>query len=85
MVTLLTQLIHTHDTEINWNKCTKFVPKKCDLIVYDIDDTHPYPRFKIGDGTTTIVNLPFTVEVTMEQLLNVKDGVGYLDAGRIAD
>ena len=47
------------DTEVNWNKAINFIPKKNELIIYDIDDTHPEPRFKFGDGTTTVGNLPF--------------------------
>lgn len=47
------------DTETNWNKATNFIPKKNEIIIYDIDSTHPEPRFKFGDGITTVINLPF--------------------------
>lgn len=32
---------------------------KGELIVYDIDDTHPYERIKIGDGVQNVNDLPF--------------------------
>ena len=80
---LKTRIIHTHDVEVNWNKCTNFIPNKGEIIVYDPDATHRYTRFKTGDGITTIVNLPFTIDTTIDEALNTKDGIHYLDAGRI--
>lgn len=54
-----TRIIHKHDTETNWNKATNFIPMKGEIIVYDIDDTYNYERFKIGDGITNVNNLSF--------------------------
>ena len=48
-----------HDIEANWNKAVNFIPMVAETIVYDIDDTHDKPRFKIGDGIRTVVELPF--------------------------
>ena len=56
---LIGRIIHKHDIEENWNKATGFIPKQGEIIVYDIDDNYNYERFKIGDGNTTVVNLPF--------------------------
>jgi len=53
------RIVHKHDTASNWAKATSFVPMKGELIIYDIDDTHDYERFKIGDGKTTVNALPF--------------------------
>lgn len=53
------RIINKHDTEENWVKATNFVPKQGELIVYDIDATHPHERFKIGDGVTFVNDLPF--------------------------
>lgn len=50
---------HTHATEAEWNKKENGVPKKGEFIVYDPDDTHLSPRFKIGDGVKTIKQLSF--------------------------
>ena len=55
------RIIHKHDTEANWNKATNFIPKQGELIVYDIDNTHSYERFKVGDGATNVNSLPFVV------------------------
>ena len=62
---IATRIIHKHDTEQNWNKATSFIPKQGELIIYDKDTTHSYERFKIGDGTTTVVNLPFTLDIIL--------------------
>ncbi len=47
------------DTEANWNKAINFIPLKGEVIIYSTDDTHPFSRIKVGDGITTIINLPF--------------------------
>lgn len=48
-----------HDTEANWKKATNFRPEAGELIVYDADNTHSAPRFKVGDGTKLVNALPF--------------------------
>ena len=53
------RIVHKHDTEANWLKATNFYPKQGEIIVYDIDDTYSYERFKIGDGKTLVSALPF--------------------------
>ena len=53
-----TRIINKHDTEENWSKAN-FIPKQGELIIYDKDSTHDIERFKIGDGTTTVNELPF--------------------------
>lgn len=85
MNTLNLRIIHTHDTEANWNLCVNFVPRAGEIIVYDIDETHTYERFKIGDGVRNIVDLPFTIDYTLASMLNVQDNIIYADAGRITD
>ena len=59
-----TRIINKHDTAANWAKATNFIPKKGELIVYDADTTNTQPRLKIGDGTTTVINLPFVTDIT---------------------
>lgn len=54
-----TRIQHKHDIEANWLKATNFIPKAGELIIYDVDATHTEPRLKIGNGTTTVNNLPF--------------------------
>lgn len=55
------RIVHKHDTELNWNKATNFIPKQGEIIVYDIDSNHSYERIKIGDGVTNVNNLPFVI------------------------
>lgn len=42
------------DIKANWDKATNFIPLEGELIIYsDIE------KFKIGDGVTSVVNLPY--------------------------
>lgn len=50
-----------HDIEANWLKATNFTPKAGEIIIYDIDNSNSTPRIKIGDGNTTVNNLPFAL------------------------
>ena len=59
--TLNTRIINKHGTEADWDKATNFIPKKGELIVYDVDNNHTQERIKVGDGSTVAKNLPFTV------------------------
>ena len=63
-----------NDTEANWDKAIHFVPLLGEVIIYSADDTHPFSRLKVGDGITTVVNLPFIDAST----LNGKD-IDHLD------
>lgn len=55
-----------HDVAANWAKATNFIPQKGEIIIYDAEynasgsETQAV-RFKIGDGTRTVNNLPFAV------------------------
>lgn len=60
--TFKTRTIQKHDTEANWQKVTNFVPKKGEIIVYDIDSNHNYERIKIGDGEHIPNDLPFVTD-----------------------
>ncbi len=52
-----------NDTEENWNKAVNFIPRKGELIIYNADSSNdnarPFPRLKVGDGITNVINLPF--------------------------
>ena len=60
------RIIQKHDSEANWNKATNFIPKAGEIIIYDADETYSYCRIKIGDGSTLINNLPFSIEEEIE-------------------
>lgn len=55
---LNSRLIMKHDTAENWSRATNFTPKKGEIIIYDGSGSTA-SKFKIGDGSTTVVNLPF--------------------------
>lgn len=61
-----TRIILKHDIEANWNLATGFIPKKGEIVIYDADEFYTYPRFKIGDGSTTVGSLPFMGELTSD-------------------
>ena len=66
--TILSRIVHKHDTEANWLKATNFYPKQGEIIVYDIDSTHTYERFKIGDGKTLVSALPFANDTKVDKV-----------------
>ena len=64
-----TRIQHKHDIEANWRKAVNFVPMQGELIIYDdcyFDDENnkvvvaDQIRFKIGNGTSTVNELPFS-------------------------
>lgn len=57
--TVHTRIQLKNDTEANWNRAINFVPLQGELIIYSADESHPFSRIKIGDGETTVINLPF--------------------------
>lgn len=67
---LNSRIVLKHDIESNWNRATTFIPNKGEIIVYDIDDNYSYERFKIGDGVTTAIQLPFYLEQEINNILN---------------
>ena len=86
------RIIHKHDTEANWNLATNFTPKQGEIIVYDVDATHAYERFKIGDGVTNVTSLPFVTSIgvsgaSVGQIIKVKevDDLGRPTAWEVAD
>lgn len=74
------RIMQKSDIEGNWEKLTNFKPLKGEFIVYLPDKdktwqdangvthtgTYEYARIKIGDGVTTINNLPFVSNNTGE-------------------
>lgn len=54
---LKTRVALKTDNYENWAKAVEFVPMAGEVIVYTKDGTPD--KIKIGDGSTTVVNLPF--------------------------
>ena len=69
---------HLHKTEAEWEKLSSWKPEAGELVVYDIDDKHDYSRLKIGDGKTSVVDLPFIDKIIAEELLKKAD-INYVD------
>ena len=46
------------DTEANWI-AHPIVPLSGEMIIYTADNIHNYTRLKVGDGITSVTNLPF--------------------------
>ena len=57
--TIKTRIQLKNDTEAHWNLATNFKPKEGEVIVYSADDTHPFSRLKVGNGSTVVSSLPF--------------------------
>lgn len=67
--TIKTRIQLKNDTEENWNKAINFVPLKGEVIIYSADDAHPFCRLKVGNGITTVSNLPFIYSNTLDKEL----------------
>jgi len=69
--TIKTRIQLKNDTEAHWNLATNFIPRMGEVIIYSADDTHPFSRLKIGDGNTTVINLPFVGadKITCSQII----------------
>ena len=59
-----------HDTEANWNTAgvAGFIPLVGEVIIYDPDSLHDYPRIKIGNGSTKVHLLPFIDKALWDQI-----------------
>lgn len=65
------RIVHKHDIESHWNLASNFIPKQGEIIVYDSDENHPYPRFKFGNGIDNVNDLPFVVEEVVKNKFNI--------------
>ena len=74
--TIKTRIQLKNDTEAHWDLATNFVPKKGEVIIYSAEtitddlpagrnEPLPFSRLKVGDGVTTVVNLPFIDSATV--------------------
>lgn len=75
--TVKTRIQQKHDLEANWITADKngFVPLRGELIIYDTDNNYNYERFKIGDGVTTVQNLPFAnAPKHLDSNVDIQDG-----------
>lgn len=78
--TVKTRIQLKNDTEANWLKAEGFIPLKGEVIIYNIDDTHPFFRLKVGDGVTNVISLPFLDSGTINGITAMANGKDYWDA-----
>lgn len=88
--TLKTRVKMKHGKESEWALATKFTPLIGEIIVYDVDNNHTSPRFKVGDGLTNVNNLKFVnqdelakITTLGDELLAVKNGYLPLTGGTL--
>ena len=84
-----------HDVAANWAKATNFIPKKGEIIIYDAEynasgEETQAVRFKIGDGSKTVNNLPFAVidygsdiETLEQEVANNSTAIGALQENTV--
>jgi hypothetical protein len=83
-VTVKSRYIGTHDTEANWTaRGDTAIPKCGEIIIYDIDANHTYERIKVGDGVTSVKNLPFASVSEVEMARIIASLQQDIDANRI--
>jgi len=73
---LNSRTVMKHDTSANWEKATAFIPLSGEIIIYtDLN------KFKLGDGTNIVVDLPFAggTEILANGILK-GDGAGNISA-----
>ena len=68
-----TRIINKHAVESDWLKAVNFTPLQGEIIVYDVDATHAYERFKIGDGVTNVNSLPFIAPEVLTVVITRND------------
>ncbi len=56
-----TRIQQKHAPASSW-ATSELIPLNGELIVYDVDDTHAYPRLKIGDGVNPVGDLNFCID-----------------------
>lgn len=88
--TLKARVKMKHGKESEWALATKFTPLIGEIIVYDVDNNHTSPRFKVGDGITNVNNLKFVnqdelakITTLGDDLLAVKNGYLPLSGGTV--
>ena len=88
--TLKARVKMKHGKESEWALATKFTPLIGEIIVYDVDNNHTSPRFKVGDGLTNVNNLKFVnqdelakITTLGDELLAVKNGYLPLSGGTV--
>lgn len=83
MADLNVHIVTAHDVEENWKTKSSSIPLRGEQIIYDPDEQHPYARYKVGDGSTALKDLPFTVDEAIKSFFSLTDDIITLDGGEI--
>lgn len=83
MADVTVHIITAHDTEENWKTKPATIPLRGEQIIYDPDEQHPYARYKVGDGSTALKDLPFTIDEAVKGFFNLTDNLIIFDGGDI--
>lgn len=75
---LNSRIIQKHDTEANWNQTESFVPYSGEIIVYDTDTAHSLSRLKVGNGESSVSELPF-LQFAPDTIVNLNNIVFTVD------
>ena len=70
---LLSNVVPKGDTEENWNKAVGFIPLDKEVIIYKPDENHSMARIKIGDGITSVQELPFVGNINLNEIQTLID------------
>ena len=81
-----TRIINKHATAAVWDSKPNFIPLQAELIIYDKDDQYAYERYKIGDGSTPVAQLPFLVNPHTHEFKGTEGTVtaNYTPAGSVS-
>ena len=74
-----------HKSESAWNLLPTFIPMQGEFIIFDADEKCPYVRLKVGDGETTLKDLPFFIDSTISAHWAAHRTNEIIDAGRITE
>lgn len=83
MADLNVHIVTAHDIEENWRTKSSAVPLRGEQIIYDPDEQHPYARYKVGDGSTPLKDLPFIVDEAIKSFFSAAEDIILLDGGEI--
>lgn len=86
--TINARLVQLHNTQAIWeNSYSEFIPHAGEIVVYDPDANYALPRFKLGDGSTTLRELPFYAsnsDTDLSGAIKWEGDLGFIDAGEIS-
>ena len=80
------QRVILHKTASEWT-ASNYTPAIGEMVIYDIDSNYNYERFKIGNGTSTVEELPFTTNIHIQDTppIGATFGALWIDTSEIGE